>query len=126
MILITGGAYQGKNRYAAEKYNLDIVDIADGESVEINSISGYRCVKNFHILIKRFLDSGENPLESTQKLVDENPNIIIIMNDIGGGIIPLEKSERVWREQVGIVGCFLAGQAECVERIVCGIGMRIK
>lgn len=126
MILITGGAYQGKIRYAAEKYDLDIGDIADGESVRIGNISGYRCVKNFHILIKRLLDSGANPIDSTQKLVAKNPDIIIIMNDIGGGIIPLEKSERIWREQVGIVGCFLAGQAECVERIVCGIGMRIK
>ncbi|MCM1007628.1 MAG: bifunctional adenosylcobinamide kinase/adenosylcobinamide-phosphate guanylyltransferase [Ruminococcus flavefaciens] len=126
MIFITGGAYQGKARYAAEKYDLDIRDIADGETIGIGNVSGCKCVKNFHILIKRLLDSGENPLESTQKLVIENPDIIIIMNDIGGGIIPLEKSERIWREQVGMIGCFFAGQAECVERIICGIGMRIK
>lgn len=126
MILITGGAYQGKTMYAAEKYSLDIEDIADGETIGIDGLSGYKCVKNFHILIKRLLESGEDPIESVQKLVCENPDIIIIMNDIGGGIVPLERSERIWREQVGITGCFLAEQAECVERIVCGIGMRIK
>lgn len=126
MVLITGGAYQGKSRYAAEKYGIDIADIADCQMTDIDRISGCKCVKNFHIFIRRILDLRESPIESVRKLIGENPDIIIIMNDIGGGIIPLEKSERIWREEVGIIGCFLAEQAECVERIVCGIGMRIK
>lgn len=126
MVLITGGAYQGKSRYAAEKYGFDVEDITNGETMGTGEIYGCRCVKNFHILIKRFIESGEDPVESTKKLIESVPGIIIIMNDIGGGIIPIEKSERIWREQVGIVGCFLAGRAECVERVVCGIGMRIK
>jgi adenosyl cobinamide kinase/adenosyl cobinamide phosphate guanylyltransferase len=126
MVLITGGAYQGKSRYAAEKYGFAVEDIADGETVGFDEISGCRCVKNFHILVKRFLESGKNPVESTRELIENNPDVIIIINDIGGGIIPLDKSERIWREQVGITGCFLAGRAECVERVICGIGMGIK
>ena len=51
---------------------------------------------------------------------------LIIMDEIGCGIIPLEKSERLWREAVGNVGCFLAERAEGVERIICGTAVRIK
>lgn len=126
MILITGGAYQGKSRYAAEKYGFDVEDIADGETVDTDEISGYRCVKNFHTLVKRLVESGKNPVESARVLIDNDPDVVIIMNDVGGGIIPMEKSERIWREQVGITGCFLAGRAESVVRVVCGIGMEIK
>jgi len=29
------------------------------------------------------------------------------MDEIGNGIIPIEKSERIWREEAGKVGCYV-------------------
>lgn len=124
MKMIIGGAYQGKTEYALKKYNISENEIADGEN--INKVSEYRCIKNFHLFIKQMLTENKDPLEETRKVLLENPDIIIIMNEIGNGIIPIEKSERIWREQVGKVGCFLAEQAESVERIICGISVKIK
>lgn len=126
MRFIIGGAHQGKTDFAVKKYGLSTAEIADGETVDIHGITNFKCVKNYHLLIKKILKNGEDPIEFTEKIIAENPDMIIIMNEIGGGIIPIEKSERIWREQVGSVGCMLAENAESVERIVCGICTKIK
>ena len=48
------------------------------------------------------------------------------MNDVGSGIVPMEKSERVYRENVGRAGCYIAKRADVVVRVSCGCGMEIK
>lgn len=126
MRLVIGGAYQGKTEFVMKKYGLSDFDIGDGDIIDISEFSKFRCVKNFHFFVKKILDKGEDPLTVTQKIISEAPDIIIIMNEIGDGIVPIEKSERIWREQTGIAGCKLAENAESVERIVCGICTKIK
>lgn len=123
MRMIIGGAYQGKLAYAVQKYSISENEIADGY---INDNSNFKCINNFHLLIKSVLENGQNPIEATTEILRKNPDVIIIMNEIGNGIIPLEKSERLWREAVGKVGCLLARRAESVERIVCGLPIKIK
>ena len=48
------------------------------------------------------------------------------MDEIGCGIVPMEKSERVWRENAGRCGCIIAANSVKVIRIVCGIPDIIK
>lgn len=117
MRFIIGGAYQGKTRYAMEKYGLTPADVADGRTAE--DISGFKCINNFHQLIRRMPDIA-------QKLIADDPDVIIIMDEIGNGIVPLERSERIWREQVGRAGCLIAEKSETVERVICGVPVRIK
>ena len=126
MRLITGGAYQGKLDFAIKNYNINTAEIANGESFNIADLSNIRCINNYHLLVKKLLENDENPISATSEIISENPDIIIIINEIGSGIIPLERSERIWREQVGKVGCLLAEKADTVERITCGIAVRIK
>lgn len=149
MRLIIGGASQGKRAYVMEAYGIREDEILDGAFVEPVKIfpiedtsvggtgeiacakmekcdEGFKCITNFHILVKRLLADGKDPVEIAGKLVDNNPGLIVIMDEVGNGIIPLEKSDRIWREQVGRTSCILAARAESVERIVCGFCMRIK
>ena len=126
MKLITGGAYQGKLDFAIKKYNINTTEIVNGETFDVADLSNIRCINNYHLLVKKFLENGENPILETNKIISENPDIIIIIDEIGNGIIPLERSERIWREQVGKVGCLLAEKADTVERIICGIAIKIK
>ena len=65
---------------------------------------------------------GTDPLEFTKNL--DMP--IVIMNEIGSGIIPLDKSEREWREISGRAGCIIADKAIEVVRVCCGIATVIK
>ena len=62
----------------------------------------------------------------TGQLLLEHPDCIIISDEIGNGIVPMEHEEREYRELTGRLLCELANKADRVERIVCGIGERIK
>lgn len=126
MILIVGGAYQGKTEYAIEKYGLDCTGIADGETFDFEDTDEIKCISNYHIAVKHFIENGTDPIVSSENLIEKNPDIIIIMNEIGNGIVPIDKSERIWREQTGKTGCFLAERADEVIRVIFGCGIKIK
>lgn len=126
MKLIIGGAYQGKMDYVMRKYKITAEKIADGAALNVSEISDFECINNFHLLVKSLLENSKNPIEFTEKILLKNRGVIIILNEIGNGIIPLDRSERIWREEVGRVGCFLAERAESVERIICGAAVKIK
>lgn len=123
MMLIIGGAYEGKTEYAKA---IGISDICDGETAGFEEIKKHKCVKNYQMLVKRQLEAGIDSLNEAEKLFDECPDIVIISTEIGCGIVPIEKSERIWRETVGKVCCFIAAKSEKVIRISCGIASVIK
>lgn len=122
MIMITGGAFQGKTAFAKEHFSLKDEDIIDCGSCDPDAIDGAVCVRNYELAVKRLIERGTDPLNFTEKLKCD----IILINEIGSGIIPLEKSEREWREMTGRAGCIIAGRADEVYRLCCGIASRIK
>lgn len=121
MILIVGGAYQGKRGYAKKRYGLTENDIIGGD--DIRGLSSARCIDRFESFV---YENGENSVKAAEKLLGENPDVIIIMTEIGSGIIPLDKTERRRRELAGQTGCFLAERAETVIRMTCGIPQLLK
>ncbi len=122
MIMITGGAFQGKRDFVKKQFALSDSDIADGGNCELSELTNARCICNYELAVKRMLADYIDPLGFTAGLNCE----IVIMNEIGGGIIPIEKSEREWREMTGRAGCILADRAEKVYRVCCGIATMIK
>ncbi|MDY3249112.1 MAG: bifunctional adenosylcobinamide kinase/adenosylcobinamide-phosphate guanylyltransferase [Candidatus Choladocola sp.] len=149
MKLIIGGAYQGKLEYAKKTYGTEAgwIDGAMCGFDEIRTCSG---IYHFHKYIKRLLTETGNlcPDERTEswnkypsddlaglevqaeqfaeKLRKENPDIIIVSTELGYGVVPVEKSDRTYREATGRVCTCLAAKAEEVVRVVCGIGMKLK
>lgn len=130
IIFITGGAYQGKLEYAKEKYKIDDKDIAEpDENGYINDEElKKKCINNFNLIIKHASDKSEDITEICDDILKkhEGSDVVIIMNDVGSGIVPMEKSERVYRENVGRAGCYIAKRADVVVRVSCGCGMAIK
>ena len=59
-------------------------------------------------------------------ILEKNREIIIVCDEIGCGLVPVDAFEREYREAVGRILSALAGEAERVDRVVCGIGTRIK
>jgi hypothetical protein len=113
MIFVTGGFAQGKLDFARE--TLGVKNFNDGCFGEAD------CVYNLADMV-----DGENFENDLNTYIDAHPHCVIICNEVGGGIVPMEKSEREHREKVGRVSCMLAKRADAVYRVVCGIGMRIK
>ena len=123
MILITGGAYQGKTEYAKTHFQFAVTD---GASCEFDDSKTAKILKNYHVLVRRMIESGIDAEAYTRELCKTNPDCVILINDVGSGIIPMEKQERIWRENVGRAGCILAEQSSTVIRLICGIPTAIK
>lgn len=124
MTLITGGAYSGKTDFAMRAFSLGSSEILDGAKCPEEQIFTCRAIRNFHLFVKRF--GAENGSELAERIHALNPDILIITNEIGSGIIPMERSDRRWREETGRACCALAGFSETVIRMCCGIPTAIK
>lgn len=123
MILITGGAFQGKTNYARVHFQ---GEITDGTDCEFDCAKTAAILTNYHILIRRLTESGINAEAYTREFCSVNPDCIVLLDEIGSGIIPMDKQERIWREHVGKAGCILAENAQAVIRLICGIPTAIK
>ena len=109
MILIFGGAYQGKLAYAQEQF---------GESRKI--------INELDRDILKWVQENEDVPEKIAELIKSYPDAVFICNDISCGVVPTCPIERKWREEVGrAVGC-LARKSDQVIRLYCGIPTKLK
>ncbi len=108
MIFITGGVKQGKREYAMYYFPNRLVMPA------------------YHITIEQCLKEGKDPIAYTMAMLRMNPEVVIIMSEMGCGVVPIDPMARRLREEVGRVGCYLAKEATEVHRVIAGVGIRIK
>lgn len=126
MVMITGGAFQGKRTLAKRLYGLTDRDILNGAECAFDEVFTAAAISDYHELVRRLIAAKIDVSEFSERLCGENPRAVIIINEVGCGIIPLEKSERVYREEVGRAGCVIAAHSETVIRVFCGIPEAIK
>lgn len=122
--IITGGSFQGKLAYAKSLY--PGMTWTDGGSCGLDEIRSCRAVYGFHEFVKRWLKAGRSREDLTAFLLEENKDIIIVCDEIGCGLVPVDAFEREYREDTGRIMTALAEHAERVDRVVCGIGKRIR
>ena len=127
MKLIIGGYAQGKLDYVLSKYQLQENMVWDGILPDNAALRDKPVIVNhFHQWVKQYILDGGCPEKEILSFLDDYENCIIICNEIGNGIVPLDKFEREYRERVGRILIELAKRAEEVERVLCGIGQKIK
>lgn len=51
---------------------------------------------------------------------------VVILTEEGGGVIPADPAQRAAREAAGRLACLLAGRADCVVRVFCGLPLVLK
>lgn len=124
MILIIGGAYQGKLAYARKEYP-EIAWI-DGRECEVEELYVCQGIHHFHAYIERMMKKGLCVRDLACRIPLRNPEVVIVSDEIGCGIIPVDPFEREYREMTGRICTELAADAKKVCRVVCGIGMVIK
>lgn len=125
MKLIIGGAFQGKLTFAKQHFSLPDgwVDGADCTTADLLRCRG---INHFHEYIGRLVGEQADVWAIVQRLLDENPDIIVVTNEIGYGVVPISPYERQYRETTGRVCTRLAAAADEVYRVVCGIGQVLK
>lgn len=129
MILVIGGAFQGKKEYVKKQFSLTDQQFADGAACSEEELYQRKAVAHFHEYVRRSLKEGcgADELQAlTERLRRENPDVIIICNELGSGVVPVDAFDRNWRETTGRLCCRLAAEASEVHRVVCGIGTVIK
>ena len=98
MILIIGGRGAGKREFARETLGCD----------PKNTLAA------LHEL---------DPLPSLEELLGYEA---VICDEVGCGVVPLERADRERREAIGRLCCALAREAQAVYRLQCGLAMRLK
>lgn len=86
-------------------------------------------INHFHHVVKKELAGKRTPEEleaDVMEFVEKHPEVILICDEIGNGIVPVDAFERTYREQTGRILIRLAQKADEVVRVLCGIGQRIK
>lgn len=124
MEMIIGGAYQGKTDYAKAKYpNLNWIDGASGSEEELMIAQG---VLDFQKYIREELKRCDDVSDLAEKIISRNPELVIVSQEVGYGVVPVDAFDRKYREAVGRVCTKLAAYSRKVTRVVCGIGTVIK
>lgn len=127
MKLIVGGYAQGKLDYVMRKIGEAPCTVTDGNLPEAGAEAGViMIIDHLHHFIRERLLSGQCPEDELLQFVEQYPDCILISDEVGNGIVPADAFEREYRERTGRILVELAGRAEEVERVICGIGQRIK
>ncbi len=114
MVLIVGGAHQGKLDFARQR--LGVSSWSEG------MLGVEDCVYGLQRVIREMQKSAE----AVAVWCAAHPDGVVICDEVGCGVTPLDRTDRDWREMVGRICCALAVDAEAVYRVHCGLGVRIK
>lgn len=128
MILIIGGAFQNKKEWAMTHYDIKTDEVSDLKIDTNINVKGEnaKIIDNIQDSIKEKILKNEFSSTMFDEIIAQNPDIILICDEIGSGLVPIDEFDRKYRDKVGETCCYLAKKATTVHRVVCGIGMVVK
>ena len=120
MILIIGGAYQGKLEFAKENFAVTDADvyICSSDRVDFSK----RCIYKIEVFAARC----EDPIGYFEAHRAQWQDSILILQDIFCGVVPMGGENRSWRQRTGRLAQYLSKEAAQVSRIFCGLEQRLK
>jgi len=79
-------------------------------------------VADFHLLLRSVLADGGDAQDYARRMLAENSDAILVCDEIGGGIVPLDPFERRWREETGrALGLLAAAPGTRLVRVWYGL-----
>ena len=146
--LVNGYHYMSNILEKRDKKHLPDAFIATSDLLAIGTIRalrehGYQVPGDFGIIsfdnieISSFVNPRLTTIEQNQtdmgtelfhlvQAISENKNVVIINNEVGYGVVPIDKNERLFRELNGRFNIRIAQSSDEVYRVVSGICTRIK
>ena len=126
MILIIGGAYQGKLNYALQRFALGEEDVFHCSDSDVMTPQGRRIIYGLESWLLALIDAKREISTELTRFMELNEQGIVIACDISAGIVPLDTRLRYWREVVSRSLVELSSHSEEVVRLFCGIATKIK
>lgn len=116
MILVIGGQGEDKIGFCINKFNKKNTEIDENK---------FYMLKNLYDFLKKAyyekIFNSENEIMNYLYKFE-----IIIADEIGCGIVPMDKNDRYFRDFYGKICCEAAKKADIVVRIICGIEQILK
>ena len=103
-ILIIGGAHQGKGALARALY------------------PALPLAQKLHLRVRDELAAGRDPMALLETLRGH----AVTCDEVGCGVVPVDRADEAYREAVGRLCCALAAEADAVVRVTAGIPQFIK
>lgn len=107
MILITGPLYSGKREFARNLLNCSEEELAQRAIWDVQELAA-DCAD---------LSALADSLAKKE---------VVIATEVGGGVVPMDRDQRMAREAAGRLTCQLAQRADTVIRVFCGLPMVLK
>lgn len=107
MILIIGGAYQGKLAFAKERF------------------PHMGLVEGFHETVRTLTEQNADVQAAVEQMLPQMADKVVLCRDIFSGVVPMDPVVRRYREDCGRALALLSKNADQVFRVFCGIGTRI-
>jgi len=126
VILIIGGAYQGKLSYAMERFSLKKEEIffctERRAQIDFSQRAAAR-LEEFALACVREKKEARAYLEERREQWEDH---ILLCADISAGVVPVDSGMRAWREMTGRMLAYLSRESEETVRMFCGIAQRLK
>lgn len=103
-VLCIGGAHQGKAALARALYPV------------------LPLIEKLHCRVREELAAGRDPMA----LLDTLRGHAVTCDEVGCGVVPIDRADEAYREAVGRLCCALAAEADAVIRVTAGIPQFIK
>ncbi len=124
MIVIFGGSYNGKISYCREKYKCNSNDFFYCN--DENLIFDKKVICGLHIFIKKCVEKDISAVNYLKDNMNKLKDKIIISDEINSGVVPVEKENRIYREECGQSIQLLCNWADEVYRIFFGLEEKLK
>ena len=132
--LVIGGRAQGKSAYVTKKYPhavcLDEKDLTEGGRLPVgDQTQDIILWDHFHLCVRNWQHAGmtvDELQDRIEAVCRACRHLVIISDEVGNGVVPLQKEDRIYRDLVGNLLIGIASKAERVDRIICQIPQQIK
>jgi len=126
MILIFGGAYQGKLAYALDRFEAVESDVYRCKNDDVKTPENRKIIYEIDKWILALVKNNIDVEKAMRQFIATNQNAVVICNDISCGVVPLDPVFRKWREAVGRSLAVLSRASDEVIRLFCSIPARVK
>lgn len=113
MILVVGGQGAGKRHYVRGLGYRE-------EDFAVAVLDARPVLLDLHVLLR------ETPAVDDRLFAELLAKEVVVCNEVGCGVVPMDPGERAWRDLVGRTCARLAARADRVVRLCCGIPLCIK
>ncbi|MEA0555234.1 bifunctional adenosylcobinamide kinase/adenosylcobinamide-phosphate guanylyltransferase [Lysinibacillus irui] len=130
MHVFIGGAYNGKTDYVMGLYKERQVALVDGNLPEIAPACEVLVIRNLeNWLMTQNLEDDDQVVQAvlaTFRRLEQHCMLALIVNDMGRGVVPIDKQARLLRDTCGRLYQALFIEAEQVVRIWYGLAEQLK